>query len=740
MSTGRVAGWLTLTLGLAAVTGAAKDVPSVRIPRVTRPPTLEDFQSGTPREAEAVVTDFRQQRPGNGTPVSQPTTAYLSYDDRNLYVGFVCQDDPKRVRATLTKREDFGGDDYVSINVDTFHDHRRTYFFDVNPMGVQQDGLYTEGQGGDLSFETLWYSEARLTPDGYVALITIPFRSLRFPDTPQQFWGIALARVIQRNNELSYWPFLEQDKPLVVQFGHLEGLEGISPGRNLQVIPYAVLSGARFLDQPEAHAPSFATDNESAVGLDGKAVFRDALTLDLTVNPDFSQVESDDPQVTVNQRYEVYFPEKRPFFLENADFFQTPETLFFSRRIVDPRLGARLTGKLGGWSLGLIGVDDRAPLETGAGDDWAGIGVVRVQRELGRESHVGLFASTRDLGAAHNRVLSLDSRLRVGESWSIDAQVSASHTGEAAGPTSRGTALSASIVRSGRLFYGSLSYLDRSPDFRSDLGFIPRVDVRSVSPFVRYWWRPERGRVVQIGPSLSASGTWDHHGLVQNWDVSPSFRLELRPQTVLMVGHSQSFERYQEREFRTHGSWVSVSTSWLRWLSAHVFYGPETAINYYPPEGLAPQLASSDWRVVSLSLRATARLKLELEYTGWKMTTLEGSPAGRPADTPIFTNHLFRSRLNFQLNRELSLRAIVDYEAVLPDETLVSLERSKRFGLDLLLTYLLNPGTAVHLGYTNTLENLTLDPAHSPPVWRTDSPNLSTGRQVFLKVSYLWRM
>src|SRR5919106_772797 len=237
------------------------------------------------------------------------------------------------------------------------HDRERAYVFMANPLGVQLDGIVTEGQDDDLRFDAVWHTEGRITQNGYVVRMVIPFRNLRFPNASAQRWGIALARITPRDGEESYWPAVtKRVQGLVPQFATLHGLADISPARNVQVNPYTTLARARFLDEDAA---AFRTDGDQALGVDAKAVVRDALTLDVTVNPDFSQVETDDPQVTINERFQVFFPEKRPFFIENAGYFQTPVNLLFSRRIVDPGAGLRLTGKVGPWAVGAIAIDDR---------------------------------------------------------------------------------------------------------------------------------------------------------------------------------------------------------------------------------------------------------------------------------------------------------------------------------------------------------------------------------------------
>src|SRR5215470_2203748 len=251
-------------------------VPLARIPRVSRAPKLDDFLLDRPREAELAVDDFRQYIPGDGTPASEKASAYLSYDDKNLYAVFVCHDASGQVRAHLSKREDVDQDDGVGILLDTFRDHHRAYVFYSNPLGIQSDSIYTEGQNYDFSFDTVWNSEGRLTPDGYIVFLSIPFKSMRFSHAPEQTWGIALYRVILRKSEYDYWPYITQRvQGITQQFQPVGGLEHVSPGRNMQIIPYGLVAGDHFLDQPASiggRSPAYRDTFEHRAGLDAKFV------------------------------------------------------------------------------------------------------------------------------------------------------------------------------------------------------------------------------------------------------------------------------------------------------------------------------------------------------------------------------------------------------------------------------------------------------------------------------------
>jgi len=299
-----------LSLLLLALSLTAQDPPphvkQIRIPKIARKPLLEEFVNGASRPDMLRIDDFRQRQPNNGTPVSRQTSAWIGYDQICFYVVFGYHSPAGRIRARLAKREDILSDDIVGVFLDTYHDRQHSYEFFVNPLGIQADATENESQSDDFSFDTLWYSEGRITPQGFVASFALPFKSLRFSPEELQTWGFGLGRFIPENNESSFWPFITQKiDGFSLQLGTLTGLENISPGRNIRLTPYGAFASSHFLDNPATGLPSFNSQNTPRAGLDAKAVIHSTLTLDVALNPDFSQVESDDPQVTVNQRFEV---------------------------------------------------------------------------------------------------------------------------------------------------------------------------------------------------------------------------------------------------------------------------------------------------------------------------------------------------------------------------------------------------------------------------------------------------
>jgi hypothetical protein len=759
-------------------------IPLSKIPHVQRAPKLEDFLENHPREAELTVTDFRQNTPGDGTPATESTTAYLSYDDKNLYVAFICHDEPGEVRAHLSKREASDQDDGVGVLLDTFRDFHRAYYFFSNPLGVQTDAIYTEGQGYDFSFDTLWDNTGRVLNDGYIVFFSIPFKSLRFSNALEQTWGVALYRVILRKSEYDYWPYVTQRvEGLTQQFAPVGGLENVSPGRNIQLIPYGLLANDHFLNQPSGGPPGFVDKFEHRAGLDAKFVAKDSLTFDFTLNPDFSQVESDDPQVTINQRFAVFFPEKRPFFIENAGFFMTPINLFFSRQIADPQFGSRMTGKLGKWTLGALVIDDRQQglgatnniYKTRAVD-----GVARVTREFGNQSYVGAFVSSRDFVDTSNRVASLDARLKFSKNWVVDFQgvhtwtrqnsqaglncLSFADFARGAG-SQQGNALWMDAAYSGRHFSFSTNYNDFSPNFCTELGFVNRIDIRQNNAFGGYFWRPENSKVIDFGPTASETVDWNHNGILQDWQAALGFQVDLTKQTTLSVNRGEAFEFFDNVEFRKHSTSFLATTQPYKWISFSARYTQGIGENFFPavqqqppplpPRPLFPPFLGNTRRVnFGFTLRPSSRFRFDETYIYSRLGTRNGStPPGFNPGQNIFNNHLMRSKLNYQFTKELSLRLILDYNATIANSQLFNVQRSlggtdnpngpfaptKQFTTDVLFTYLLHPGTAVYVGYNNEYNDLTLNPGMPPFVKVQGAPDNSSSRLFFVKLSYLLR-
>lgn len=651
---------------------ASNERAQLKIPKMQRAPVIEDFADLKPNtEIEsqmAKVDQFKQNQPRDGEPASQRTESYLGYDDKNLYIVFLCFDkEPEKIRARWEKRENAFDDDFVEVTLDTFHDRRRGYMFWSNPLGIQAEGIWTEGQGGpDWSFDTIWQTRGQVTKQGYIVLMSIPFKSLRFKVEDQQTWSITLLRVIPRANEWAYWPHISAKKEgRLSQAGDVLGLQKISPGRSIFLIPYGSFRSFRALETRNGD-PRFVSDRQFDGGLDAKIVLTDNFVLDVTANPDFAQVESDQPQVTVNQRFEVFFPERRPFFVENSDFFSTPLNLVFTRRIADPQFGARLTGKAGPYAIGALVIDDQAPGRRVPDNDpfndkRALFTIARIRRDIFKQSSIGVVFTNRQFEDGYNRVGGIDGRIKLNQNWVSGFQAVTSATRTLDGKTLAGPAYNAYLYRSGRQLNYQLSYNDVSPNFHTETGFIRRTDVRTVDQGINYNFRPEGKKLISWGPRLFTNHTWDHKGTRLDATIGGNLRFEFTGQTYLGFFGLNNHERLRPKDFsvltenRDFASMVKgmfFQTGYFRWLSVGGEYSRWAGINFVPPAGQEPFLTDRSEANVGVTVRPMNRLRIDNTY-------LFSRSLDRHTGANIFNNHIVRSKWNWQFNQALSLRVIM---------------------------------------------------------------------------------
>lgn len=727
---------------------------TITIPRIESAPTLEDFlemKAAPAFEGKlAKVSGLIQRIPTDGAPSSQRTEVYLGYDDKNLYAIFVAFDsEPSKIRARLSRREDIFDDDSVEIMLDTFHDHRRAYSFLVNPVGVQADALWTEGEGFDFSFDTIWESRARLTDRGYLVWIAIPFRSLRFASNDPQTWGIILNRGLPRTNEDTFWPaYSSRIQGRLNQEGTATGLSNISPGRNLQFIPYGIFRSFRELDLRDPNHPVFDQRNAyGRFGLDAKAVLKDKFVLDATVNPDFSQVESDEPQVTANQRFEVFFPEKRPFFLENSNYFTTPINLVFTRRIVDPKYGLRLTGKDGPWAVGLMMADDASagrtipPSDPNAGKH-AYFSIGRVSYDLGSQSTLGAIFTDREFAGSYNRVGGIDGRFRLNANWVAAFQGVVSSTLNPDGTYQAGPASEVTVERQGLHFLYDLDYTNRSGGFLTEPGFDPQPDIHNIGQVFQYTFRREGSTLISWAPSFHIYETFDHAGNHINSGLSPAIQAELKGQTYITLLYAKEMELLRPKDFSVlpsnhryvrHTTELTVNTSYYRPISMKFDLRWGTRINYDPPAGQIPFLAGRTSIDTTLTLRPSRRIRVDNTYILFRLHDRLGGIGS-------MNNHIIRAKLNYQFTRALSFRFIGQYNSLLAHPNFTSLQTAKDFNADFLITYLLRPSTAIYVGYNSNLENL-LNPltADVDGNLLRGPDYINDGRNFFVKASYLFR-
>jgi hypothetical protein len=583
----------------AALLTPEKKQPAT-LKKFDKPPVIDGKMDDEVWQTATAFKDFVQYRPVDLVAPSKPTEVRMGYDAKFLYLAFHAFDEPDKVRATVAKRDNVFNDDWVGVWLDTFNDGRRSYELIFNPLGVQADAIFTEGVNEDFSVDIVHESKGSITSDGYVVEVAIPFKSLRYTAGKGKLWGLHLLRTIKRfNNEQSSWmPLSRDNSSLLGQRGHITGLEGISTERTLELIPSFTVSqagervptitpGAR--TEMEARGIPVPVDSgrflnrplDTDIGLTAKFSLTPNSTLDFAFNPDFAQVEADATVVTANQRFPIFFEEKRPFFLEGKEIFETLISAVHTRTIVDPDYAFKFSGKQGRNTYGLMVASDKAPgnlsdqqrdfirdqrnpLGDREGlakylDRNATVGVLRLKRDFGQENHIGFLGTTYNFVDKHNQVGGFDTRMRLNKTTTLTAQVLGSFSnqpffypeeGGSFDRAEKGLAYSTYLVMSGRNFGYEVGATGRSRYFRADLGFNRRYNTNNPTFFVRYNSNEKpKSAIVAWRVYNFVGSNFDWQGRHQRIINETQGQLRLQRQTWIGLGFEKGYERVFEEEF-----------------------------------------------------------------------------------------------------------------------------------------------------------------------------------------------
>jgi Domain of unknown function (DUF5916) len=743
-----------------------------KVPLLTEGLKLSDFAGMAPRpdlkDKLTEVSGFVQNAPSDGEPATQQTDVWVGHTKSTLYFVFICHDDhPGLIRGHLARRENVSGDDAISVVLDPFQDHQKGVLFELNPAGVQADAAWTDfatvayGNDSDYSYDQVWDSEARVTDSGWMALMAIPFRSLRFR-TAASDWGVVFLRSLPRNSEIDFWPRVSTTiSGVLSQEATMHGIEGVTGSHDFQINPYVLAQDERELINLDPLNPFFSSRHlEGTAGGEAKLIIKDSIILDGTINPDFSDVESDQPQFTVNQRYPVYFPELRPFFLENANYFSTPILLVYTRNIVHPEYGLRLTGKIGRTNIGLFAIDDREPGETYAPTDplyhqRAKYVVGRVSEDLGRNSSVGLIYTDQEFGGGWNRIGGLDFTARLNKSWTLTGQAVESSTmspsdGTTPSTYSAGPASYFDVQRSGHAFNLDSFFKDYSKGFQTQLGFIPTTNFYNNQSRATYQWYPKGHAIQTFALDALQYIAWDHQGnrLYRYSTFSPYITFARQMTIAPQIGQNSDTLGPQDGYPLTHNVNFSENFGGLVVRGApysQLNFTLEALrsgnVNYNPVAGTNPFLMNEELVQAVFTLQPIRQLTADNTY-------LLDRDHSVPNGALVYENQVFRTKINFQFTRSLSARVIAEYDSTLSNPAESSLPRTKQIGTQALFTWLPHPGTVLYIGYNNDLQNLDrslcnrgLTGACDPndPTPPRSSNYLNDGKQIFVKFAYLFR-
>jgi Domain of unknown function (DUF5916) len=727
---------LTSSAGAAAVvvlwcSAAFAQGPSIKPIRVLTPPSIDGRLDDQSWADAAHITQFVQRRPLDGAPATELTDIYIAYDNDRIYFGIHAHySEPSLIRANRVDRDQIWSDDRVSIIFDPFRDQQRGYRFAINAYGVQGDALVASGGTGaaaaasaagpgDLSWNVLFASAGMLTSDGWTAEFAVPFKSLRYPARSAgdaHRWGLQIERDIEGKDENVVWAPISRDVMSELgQMGTLDGMTNLSTSRNLELLPTVTAIQVGRLNT----AGSFQSDTVKEGGANVKYGVTSNLTFDFTYNPDFSQIESDRQQIEVNQRFAVLYPELRPFFLEGQEIFRVPGPITFihTRTIVDPRYGAKLSGKIGKTTLGLLVANDEAPGRVDNRQDpafarTAQFIVGRARYDLYRESTTSVIFTNREFMNQHSRAMGGDGDFAFGRTHRFFARVIATDHRDAAGVQRRGYFYDFNLRKAGRNVSYSLISNAISPDLRTDVGFVRRTDQRQTLGNISYRWWPENG-LVSWAPRLNHMRNYQFDGTLQEETSGATVSLTFAKNITAEAGVSRDMERYRSVDFwkTRYSAAVSMATSRRLTMTATMNGGDQ--IRFVTD----PFLGSTTAWDVAIALRPVPRFQSDFSVAA---SNFRDSLARRQE----FDVKILRSLSTYQFTERLLLRTITEHNTL-----------DKTVGENLLLTYRVNAGTVFYLGFDTRYRhgdqiNASLFPREA---------YMRTNRAVFTKLQYLFR-
>ena len=711
-----------------------------RVPATSLPITIDGVPDEAAWQDALVVSLDYETRPAENTPPPVRTECLLTYDANHLYIAFRAFDpEPRKIRARLTDRDRAFNDDFVGVSLDTFNDERRAFEFFVNPLGVQMDLFYDDVNDSETTdWDAIWKSAGKLREDGYTVEMAVPFSSFRFPKdtTGPQTWGIDILRFWPRDSRyrLSNNPQDRARNCYLCQFEKIEGFAGINPGRNLEITPTITTTrtDAR-KDGPQT--PFLDGDEKTDPGLTVRWGFTPSLNLSATINPDFSQVEADVAQLDVNEQFALFFPEKRPFFLEGADFFATPIDAVFTRNVANPDWGVKVSGKAGNHGIGAFVAHDEVTNLLFPGSQSSAATsldlentttVLRYRRDLGESSSIGTLFTSREGDGYENRVFGIDGLYQPTQKDFVRFQILGSRTRypdevtrefDQPEGTFEDLALRVSYQHQERNWDAFARHEDYGEDFRADMGFLPQVGrTFTIVGGGRTWWREGGGWFdrLRLGTDIDLTRDEDGNELDREYELFLDFDGPRQSFFFLGLGtRDRFFNGVQFEDERFVNTSYGIQINGTVRVSLDAGFGDDIDFaNTRPAKILRLEPA--------VRFDLGRHLRAELNHSYRRLTVDEGE---------LFTANLTQLRLTYQLNLRMLARVILQHTDIDRDPSLFTEDveaSTERLLTQLLLSYKLNPQTVLFLGYTENgagNQDLTLT--------RVD-------RTFFLKIGYAW--
>lgn len=725
----------------AAQAPAQAPAPTVTMPRVETEIAVDGKLDEAVWRQATRLEGFYQYQPVDSRMAEDSTVVLMWYSPTAIHFGIMVYDRvPEGVRATVSERDNIASDDQVTIFLDTFNDRRRAYFFGVNPYGIQDDGVRSEGGfsvgmgmmgSTDRSPDFIWQSKGEKTAFGWVAEIRVPFKSLRWSGGNEFTWGLNVQRTTRRTGYDDTWTDVRRaNASFLAQAGTITGIRDIKRGVVTEIQPTvtADFPGTRLSDGSFDRG-----DVRHDIGGNLRLGFTQ-LTVDATINPDFSQVESDAGLVTINERFALFIPERRPFFLEGIELFASPNNLVYTRTVANPLAGGKLTGKFGAWTVAhLSALDEFGQARDGSAtpDTRSLANLTRLRRDVGSNSVAGITMTNRDEDGRHNRVISADTRLVFNKLYYLQGQVGASFTKDDRSDKFRSDPLwELEVDRTGRMFGFNYKVTGIGNDFETWSGFVNRTGIVTARGFNRLAFYGSRGALfeqVSVFGGISRIFAYGNVGgraleggqelnlslrIRGGWSLSSRgelgfFRFDpatYRGYSVAGPGGTEAFSLASGVFNAPSGSVTITTPTWRLWQGS---FNVTRATRVIFPEAAEAQGTSA---TASITMRPTPAVRV---FGTLAVQTLDRSRDGSEFARTI----LPRLKVEVQPNRSLFFRLVSEYRSerqsalvdpvsglpVLINGAPTSPRNTNRLRMDWLASFEPTPGTVAFLGYGSTL-------------------------------------
>jgi hypothetical protein len=705
--------------------------PRIEPRRVDKPPAIDGrLDDEAWLDATLPLSEWLTYNPLNGEKMAQETEVRAAYDDKSLYFAFHCKDpEPAGVRGSLSRRDNLWNDDWVGLSLDSIGNGQQSYDLFVNPLGVQGDILNTPSAGENTAPDFVWESAGRRTEQGYDVELRIPLTTVRFVSGADVNMGVLFWRRVSRLGVSASWPVVPAGRSFFQQHAEMV-LHDLKRPLTLELIPSATYSNR----SARVSSTGFGdADSDPDAGLSFKYGFTSAATVEGTINPDFSQVESDAFQVTVNQRFPVFFSEKRPFFMEGLGTFELAgvggdavmRTAVHTRKIVDPFWGAKSSGSAGKVSFALLGAGDEAPGRQQLGEpanpflgDRELFLIARGQYSLGRSSYAGAILTDTQFGDGHNRVAGGDVSFRSGKHAGSATFLASATRSLDGGEEKDGLGGQATYSFETRKFVAVTQMEHYDTGFQMDTAFLNQVGITQGWTYLATSFYPDAKKtpwLKRITPFVFAQYGQDRVQMGDPWIGVAGFRANFTRQGFLRVDTIYGEQPWVGQTFRITNTRVFVEGQFTRWfnLVAHAFWGKSI---FYDPVDPFP-----GWQVsysVQATLQPSARFNQSVSYDRVTFDRLENQ--GR-----VYAVDVLNTKTQFQIDRNFALRLLVQYDSSVSQVL-----------TDFLASWELRPGTVAYAGYGSLIERQQWDGTTLTPGM---GPLRLTERSFFLKASYIHR-